>query len=280
MTDSNHSCVRVAAIADLHLRGTIHERQELLDGLDEKADVLVVAGDITETGRLTEIELAADLLLEVTIPIFAVLGNHDRRGLRRAAMRRMLERAGVQLLDAEYQILELESGTRVGLAGITGTGGGFGPGKGGQGPGGRITRAVTLKARREAARLDMVLNEMAAGTPDISVLATHFSPTISTLGTEPTLKYWMLGNAGLGEVIDTHPIDLVIHGHAHLGNEAGMTPGGTPVRNVAVPIVGRIMVYHVEPGRKVVSAAAAPVSEIAAAASSNMQGEPSLKQIP
>jgi Icc-related predicted phosphoesterase len=92
---------------------------------------------------------------------------------------------------------------------------------------------------------------MEASKPDISLLVTHFAPTVTTLGKEPPLKYWMLGNAGLGTVIDDHSLDLVIHGHAHLGNEVGMTPGGTPVRNVAAPIVGHIMVYHVEPGRQV-----------------------------
>jgi hypothetical protein len=30
----------------------------------------------------------------------------------------------------------------------------------------------------------------------------------------------------------------VLHGHAHAGTEEGTTPGGVPVRNVAMPVIG------------------------------------------
>ena len=41
------------------------------------------------------------------------------------------------------------------------------------------------------------------------------------------------------EAIDAGGADLVIHGHAHGGREKGTTPGGTPVRNVAQPLIQR-----------------------------------------
>jgi hypothetical protein len=50
----------------------------------------------------------------------------------------------------------------------------------------------------------------------------------------------MLGNCELGVVLDRRLPDLVIHGHAHLGTLRGRTPGGVPVRNVALPVVGRV----------------------------------------
>jgi hypothetical protein len=79
----------------------------------------------------------------------------------------------------------------------------------------------------------------------------HYSPTVSTLGDEPLIKYWMLGNSLLGKVIDEHDqqVDLVLHGHAHLGNHAGQTPGGIPVRNVAAHVTGRPMIYDVSSSR-------------------------------
>jgi hypothetical protein len=50
----------------------------------------------------------------------------------------------------------------------------------------------------------------------------------------------MLGNCELGVVLDRRVPDLVIHGHAHLGTLRGSTLGGVPVRNVALPVAGRV----------------------------------------
>jgi hypothetical protein len=59
----------------------------------------------------------------------------------------------------------------------------------------------------------------------------------------------MLGNCELGVVLDRRAPDLVVHGHAHLGTLKGRTPGGIPVRNVALPVVGRV---HLEVLEKVI----------------------------
>jgi Icc-related predicted phosphoesterase len=61
----------------------------------------------------------------------------------------------------------------------------------------------------------------------------------------------MLGNSILGRVIDDHRVDLVIHGHAHLGNQYGQTPGGTPVRNVAVSVTGGPVIYEMRNDRSI-----------------------------
>src|SRR3712207_486855 len=55
--------VRIAAIGDLHVRGAedLKTFPRLWD-LPEVADVLVVAGDLTENGRMLEAEAAAELL--------------------------------------------------------------------------------------------------------------------------------------------------------------------------------------------------------------------------
>ena len=79
---------------------------------------------------------------------------------------------------------------------------------------------------------------------DLTVVVTHFAPTTSTLGAEPIVKYPLLGNIELAKVIDRHDVDLVIHGHAHLGNTYGATAGGTPVRNVANKVTGGPIVHN------------------------------------
>ena len=241
---------RIAAMADLHAR----RDQPLALGssfrrVAEAADLLLVAGDLTDNGRLEEFELVADELATLSIPVFAVLGNHDRRCLRRTAMRRTLEAAGIVLLDGSGAMVELdgpigEPPVRIEVVGIGGYGGGFWPDEPGERPPlHRATQAFAVRARREAVRLDATLT-IAAPDVDVRIVLMHYSPTSSTLGQEPIVKYWMLGNVELARVVDRHRVDLVVHGHAHLGNETGQTVGGTPVRNVASQVVGGPIIYE------------------------------------
>ena len=235
--------VRLAAISDLHIKSrTGPALRAQLAELRGTVDALVVAGDITDGGRMIEVEHAAELFRHANVPVVAVLGNHDLRCLRRTAFRRTLERSGVSVLEGEAMVVSTLAGTRVGFAGVGGSGGGFWPVEGPDAIHSRAFKALALRARREAARLDAALSELDA---DIRIAVTHFAPTSSTLGREPIAKYWMLGNCELGRVVDRHGVDLVFHGHAHLGNARGRTAGGTPVRNVAVAVNGGLIVQEV-----------------------------------
>ena len=230
--------VRIAAIGDLHVRG--QEDQCMVPGLRdlrEHADLLLIAGDLTENGRLLEAEAAAELLVASRLPVVAVLGNHDLRSLRRTAFRQALERRGVEVLNGQATVVRLPNGTRVGIAGTTGCGGGFWPEEGPDAVHTRTFKRLALRSSRECAALERALLALDA---DVRIAATHYAPTTSTLGREPLAKYWMLGNCELGVVVDRRRPDLVIHGHAHLGTLNGRTPGGVPVRNVALPVVGKV----------------------------------------
>ena len=236
--------VRVAAIGDLHVRGT--EDQSMfprLCDLCDVADLLLVAGDLTENGRMLEAEAAADLLSAARLPVIAVLGNHDLRTLRRAAFRRVLERRGIEVLDGSATVVQVSNGSRVGIAGATGSGGGFWPQEGPDAIHARTFKRLAIRVSRECSALEQAL--LALET-DVRIATTHFAPTISTLGREPLAKYWMLGNCELGVVLDRCVPDLVIHGHAHLGTLKGQTPGGVPVRNVALPVVKAVHLETLE----------------------------------
>jgi Icc-related predicted phosphoesterase len=230
--------VRVAAIGDLHIRG----REDLhavpgLSGLADKADLLLVAGDLTENGRLLEAEVAGELLAASRLPVVAVLGNHDLRSLRRVAFRRVLEHRGIEVLDGCATVVRLANGSRIGIAGTAGSGGGFWPHEGPDAIHTRTLKRLAIRARRECEALEQALDSLDS---DVRIAIIHFAPTTTTLGREPLGKYWMLGNCELGIVLDRRAPDLVIHGHAHLGTLNGCTPGGIPVRNVALPVVGRV----------------------------------------
>jgi Icc-related predicted phosphoesterase len=252
--------VRIAAIGDLHIRTELPE--SLITGLEtisRAVDLVIIAGDITENGRLPEVALASDYFRQIETPVISVLGNHDRRCIKRAAFRQHLDRAGIILLDGNANVFRLGDGRVIGVAGIGGYGGGFWPEETPTLPTARISKAVGIRARREAERLEHALGVIGGDAIDIRIVVMHYAPTVSTLGSEPLLKYWMLGNSLLGATVDQHDIDLVIHGHAHLGNQVGQTPGGTPVRNVAAHVTGGPVIYDVGPNQQV---SAVPVTDV------------------
>lgn len=70
--------VRVAAIGDLHCTKTSHGAfQPMFARIVESAEVLLLAGDLTDYGLAEEARVLAKELTAVRIPIVAVLGNHD-----------------------------------------------------------------------------------------------------------------------------------------------------------------------------------------------------------
>lgn len=240
--------VRIVAVGDVHFRldAPIVIQEELYTAAAD-ADLVLLTGDLTDNGRLIEVEAVASLMADLNVPVYAVLGNHDRRSVRRREFRRMLASGGIKLLDGDSTVVTLDSGLRVGIVGIGGYGGGFWPDEAPDLISTRLSQAVAVRARREAARLEDALNDLANHDTDLTIVNMHYAPTTSTLGVEPMVKHWMLGNSILGRVVDRHNVSLVVHGHAHLGNYQGQTPGGTPVRNVALPVVGRPVVLELGP---------------------------------
>ena len=70
--------IRIAAAGDVHFDRKSHNRlAQHFQGLHEKADVLLLAGDLTQTGHPEEMKVLAEDLKKCPIPIVAVLGNHD-----------------------------------------------------------------------------------------------------------------------------------------------------------------------------------------------------------
>jgi len=252
--------LRIAAIGDLHVKTVMPaEVVEDLETICEAVDMLIIAGDITENGRLPEIALASEFFAGIDTIKIAVLGNHDRRGFKRVAFRNYLEEAGIILLDGDARVFRLADGRVIGIAGAGGYGGGFWPDERPDIPTSRLTKAVGVRARRESERLRNAISVLNGDGIDIRLVVLHYAPTVSTLGDEPLLKYWMLGNSLLGKASDESNIDLVIHGHAHLGNQVGQTPGGTPVRNVAASVTGGPVIYDVRPNQQVTTV---PVSDL------------------
>jgi Icc-related predicted phosphoesterase len=225
--------IRLAAVADLHMaedaRGTL---REAFDMLPEVADVLLLAGDLTRVGTEDELRVLLDELQGVTVPQFAVLGNHDFESDRVDALVKLLDSAGVRVLEGDAAVVDI-GGETLGVAGTKGFGGGF------AGACGSDFGEPEMKAfvRHTRALADDLHRALASLRTDVRVALTHFAPVKDTLIGERLEIYPFLGSYLLGEAIDAAGADLIVHGHAHNGAEKGVTPGGIPVRNVALPVL-------------------------------------------
>lgn len=238
--------MRIAAVGDVHLgedsRGLL---RPALDHLDEHADVLLLAGDLTRHGTLAEGQVVADEFAGLDVPVVAVLGNHDHHSDAADGMRRVLTDAGITVLEGTNVRLDLPGGT-LGVAGVKGFGGGF-AGKCASRFGEREMKDFVEVTMESAESLRHCLRDL---TADVVVALTHYAPIPGTLHGEPPEIYPFLGSYLLGEAIDDAGADLTVHGHAHFGSEQGITPGGVRVRNVAQPVIRKAFAtYVIEPAR-------------------------------
>lgn len=218
--------VRVAAVGDFHCGEEDAGRyREAFARVNDEADVLLLAGDLTRRGTPAEFRVVAGELQDVRIPILTVLGNHDHESHQVETGLAILRERGVHILDGE----PFELNEQVGFAGVKGFMGGFGRwtltafGE-------AETKAFVGTTLEEVQRLEFALRRLP--TP-VRVVLLHYSPILDTVVGEPEQIFPFLGNDRLVEPIDRFKAAVVFHGHAHHGTFRGTTPGGVPVFNVS-----------------------------------------------
>jgi Icc-related predicted phosphoesterase len=227
--------LRIAATADIHCceanRETVVDAFAALDG---EADLALVAGDLTASGTVAEAAVLCEAVAATSVPVVAVLGNHDWHGGVAAEILELLREGGVEMLEREAVTREIE-GHEVGIVGAKGFVGGFAPW---QLPdfGEPSVRAVYAETSAEVAALDAGLLQVAPCA--IRVVVLHYSPVAATLEGEAREIFAFLGSDRLAAPIREHRPDLVVHGHAHEGSPEGEI-GSTPIHNVAQPVIGR-----------------------------------------
>jgi Icc-related predicted phosphoesterase len=226
--------MRVAAVGDVHLGEDLRGRlRPQLTGLDEAADVLLLAGDLTQHGTVAEAQVVAEEFAGLGVPVAAVLGNHDYHSGHEAEITKLLTDSGMTVLEGSGRVFDLPGG-RLGVAGSKGFGGGF-PGRCGSEFGEPEMKAFVRHSKELAASLAAALRGLDC---DVRIALTHYAPVPDTLAGEPPEIYAFLGSYFLAEAADACGADLMLHGHAHAGTEKGLTPGGVAVRNVALPVLG------------------------------------------
>jgi Icc-related predicted phosphoesterase len=227
---TSNGTVRLAAMSDIHVGRTGQGAlASVFAQVSERSDLLVLCGDLTDYGLPEEARvLAREVATALRVPCVAVLGNHDFEAGKQDEVRQILTDAGVTVLDGDS--CEVQG---VGFAGVKGFCGGFG--RGALGPWGEeIIKIFVREAVNEAFKLESALARLRSPH---RVAVLHYSPIRATVEGEPLEIFPYLGSSRLEEPLARYPVTAVLHGHAHNGCLEGRTSSGTPVYNVAMPLL-------------------------------------------
>lgn len=236
MPEKDHS-LKVAAVADVHCnklnRDILHS---LFSHATTTADILLLCGDLADTGLVEEAKILASVLKStVKIPMVGVLGNHDFESGNHEEVKHIFCDAGVTMLDGE--VCEMHG---VGFAGIKGFCGGFGRYQL-EAWGEAVIKHYVGEAVKEALKLESALVKL-GGMPTLVLM--HYAPIRSTIEGEPVEIYPFLGSSRLEEPLNWFDVIGVFHGHAHSGSPMGHTTHNVPVYNVAMPLLRRSYPDH------------------------------------
>jgi Icc-related predicted phosphoesterase len=229
--------IRIAAVGDIHVKENDHGKwTDYFKAVSREADILILAGDLTDTGHLNEAEVLKEEIKACSIPIVAVLGNHDFERDQQKTIKKMLESEQVHILDGEAVVIN-----NVGFAGIKGFGGGFGRymlsmfGE-------QMFKSFVQEAVDEALKLDRALAHLENHYDDDmkKIVIMHYAPIKETIEGEPHEIWPFMGSSRLVEPINRRKVEAVFHGHAHVGTLEGETSAGVKVFNVAKPILQKV----------------------------------------
>jgi len=225
--------IRLAAVGDLHVtRQSQGVYGPLFAAAAERADILLLCGDLTDHGLPEEAAVLASELGRTgkQMPTVAVLGNHDVESGQESEVRRILNEVEVIVLDGDaHQVGD------VGFVGVKGFCGGFG--RRTLEPWGEpVIKLFVREALDEALKLESGLAKLR--TPH-RVALLHYSPIEGTVEGEPREIYPFLGSSRLEEPLNRYGVEAVFHGHAHRGALEGKTRDGIAVYNVAAPLLRR-----------------------------------------
>ena len=223
--------VRVAAVGDLHCAKTSHGAfQPWLSRVADSADVLLLAGDLTDYGLAEEARVLVKELASTRIPTVAVLGNHDVESGAEDEISRIFTDTGMIVLNGDAHEIH-----GIGFVGVKGFCGGFG--RRALGPWGEtIIKQFVHEAIDQALKLEAALARLRTSQ---RIVLLHYSPIQQTVEGEPPEIFPFLGSSRLEEPLGQYPVSLVVHGHAHRGQPEGRTKSGVPVYNVSMQLLAR-----------------------------------------
>ncbi len=224
--------LRIAAVADIHVQETDKGKwANHFKEISRQSDVMLICGDLTNTGDEAEATVLNEELKTCTIPVIAVLGNHDYEKGRQKQIRKIIQTENVHILDGESMVIG-----NIGFAGIKGFGGGFDNymlsmfGE-------DTMKSFVQEAVNEALLLDRALTRLDQQHENLKkIVLMHYSPVQSTVVGEPEQIFPFLGCSRLAEPLVRRKVIATFHGHAHAGILHAETEG-IKVFNVAKQVL-------------------------------------------
>src|SRR3954471_20517943 len=179
--------MRIAATADLHFTPMSDDRiREPLSRVLDEADLLVIAGDLTNYGKPEEMHSLLNGLVRLRIPIVAVLGNHDYESGQETELIKMMTTEGIKVLDGTAYDRD-----GVGFAGAKGFPGGFGRGM--------LTafgepeiKSFVQTGIDESLKLERAMSQLRT---EKRVVVIHYAPIGETVEGEPPEIFPYLGSS-------------------------------------------------------------------------------------
>ena len=169
--------MRIAASADIHFSPQSYDKiREGMQRVRDEADLLILAGDLTNFGKPEEMQSLLNALVRLRVPIVAVLGNHDYESGQQEELMKLMTVEGIKVLDGSSYERD-----GIGFAGTKGFYGGFGRGA--------LTafgepevKAFVQAGLNEALKLERALSQLRT---EKRVVVTHYSPVRETVEGEP-----------------------------------------------------------------------------------------------
>jgi Icc-related predicted phosphoesterase len=193
--------------------------------------MMLLCGDLTDYGLPEEAEeLVADIRAAVRIPMLAVLGNHDFESGQSDLVCKVLDDAGVNVLNGEA--IEIAG---VGFAGIAGFGGGFGR-RMLNAWGEPLIKEFVQESITHAVRLEQALAKLQT---ERRIVVLHYSPIRATLEGEDPEIFAFLGSSRLEKPINRFQVSAVFHGHAHIAFSMGKLRRAFPFMTSPRPRFGK-----------------------------------------
>ena len=184
----------IVHISDLHISSSTFDEELFMNAVTEinnlDPDMIILTGDITESGYYVEYEQATKYLEMFDAPLFAVPGNHDARNLGYQTFEEFIgEKSWKLTMDGNFTVIGIDSSSPDEDKGHVGT--------------------------PQHMWLEHQLDECAINEHFSIVALHHHVVPIPQTGRERNV----LSDAGdILKTLTTHEVDLVLSGHKHVPN--------------------------------------------------------------